>query len=59
MAEQGVRDAVADAFAAAGDDGDFAGEVWGLVEGELVGGKLGRWASQVLRDGVLGDVLVP
>lgn len=53
VGEEGVCDAVADTFAAAGDDGDFVGEVGCFGERELVGCELFSWTTEVLGDGVL------
>lgn len=53
VGEEGVCYAVADTFAAAGDDGDFVGEVGGFGERELVGCELFGWTTKVLGDGVL------
>jgi hypothetical protein len=51
--EECVGDAVADSFAAARDDGDFAGEVGALFEAPLRGGQLLGRASEVLGNCVL------
>lgn len=56
--QKSVGDAVADTFAAAGDDGDFVGEVGGFGERELVGCELFGWTTEVLGDGVLTSQLL-
>jgi hypothetical protein len=58
LSQEGEAGAVADAFAAAGDDGDFAGLVGGFFEGESVFGfgEVVGWAAEVLGDGAFDGV---